>query len=434
MEADRTGLQAPGFRLRGRCASYGLSLAFGLVLLLVTQAAQATDRCAGCHIRLPDDRLQKPAMLLRESPHRDDAIGCSACHGGDRNDPTIRAHSAAGFNRRPARADIPRLCGSCHADPRFIRRFNPALQVDQLVAYEASVHGERFRSGDTQAPVCTSCHGVHDIMGRADPRSRVHPSQVADTCKSCHADPKMMSVYKLPTHQHASWKDSVHGQGIARGNLGAATCVDCHTAHAATPPAVTSVARVCGRCHADQRERFRTSPHARAFERLGFPECEQCHGNHGVARTSPSMIGLGPDGVCGKCHEEGQKGTDGVKTLAAMIQDSHKKAAAARAAVQQAELAGLPLADARAGLEQVHTAELRLGNALHDFDPKKLKVATDEVASAAERVHASLAQANSGRRSYGRFVVVVAGLVLLHLAFLLLRIRRLGTSEAETST
>ena len=46
----------------------------------------------------------------------------------------------------------------------------------------------------------------------------------------------------------------------------------------------------------------------RAFIEEGFHGCEECHGNHGVAKTSDSMVGNTGDAVCLNCHEDGDKG------------------------------------------------------------------------------------------------------------------------------
>jgi hypothetical protein len=243
-----------------------------------------------------------------------------------------------------------------------------------------------------------------------------------------------MQRYGIPTNQFRLWSASVHGQGVARGNLAAPTCISCHTAHGATPPAVSSVARVCGHCHRDQLERFRDSPHGRAFAQLGLPECERCHGNHGVEATSETLVGLGPESMCGKCHAKGQKAGDTVLVLAAMIRQAHEQADAARTKVDEAARAGLGVSQARIALDEMRTAERRLGNALHDFDPAKLRETTDQVASAAERATAiAKGETRTQRRSRFAFVPVVL-LLAAHLALLLAKIRRTPAEPRQEGT
>ena len=404
-----------------RPAAFAATLA---LLLLCATAARAADRCAACHARLPDARLRTPAEQVRLGPHADEQLGCATCHGGDRDEATVRAHSADGFDPRPSRDKIPKLCGGCHADPRFIRRFNATLTVDQLALYETSNHGQRFAQGDTHVAVCTSCHGTHDITRVAEPQSSVHPSRVAQTCARCHADHALMKGYNLESDQFDKWSKSVHGIGIANANYAAATCTSCHGSHGATPPAVDSVARVCGRCHREQLERFRASPHARPFQRLGIPECEQCHGNHGVSRTSQALVGMGSDAMCGKCHPGNRDVASKVEQLAALVRTSRTRAETARTVVDEAAQSGLPTSRARGALRDVHTAELRLANVMHEFDVGSLDKAAQEVSTAAARAEKLVTDARAERVRKSRGYMVVAGLLLLHLILLLIKIKK----------
>ncbi len=70
---------------------------------------------------------------------------------------------AAGFRGKIQRNQIPELCGHCHSDGAFMRKYNPSLRTDQLAQYKTSVHGKRLLQGDTKVAVCIDCHGVHDL-------------------------------------------------------------------------------------------------------------------------------------------------------------------------------------------------------------------------------------------------------------------------------
>ena len=106
---------------------------------------------------------------------------------------------AKGFIGKPTRQQIPQLCGRCHADAQFMKRYNPALRVDQVAEYATSVHGRRLRElSDPKVAVCVSCHPAHSIRPPSDPKSSVYPLHVAETCGRCHADAKYMAELQDP--------------------------------------------------------------------------------------------------------------------------------------------------------------------------------------------------------------------------------------------
>jgi predicted CXXCH cytochrome family protein len=214
--------------------------------------------------------------------------------------------------RHEDRSWIPGFCARCHADPAFMRKFDPDLPTDQYAKYEESRHGKLLLvEGDSKAAQCVSCHGVHGILGPESPRSPVYPKHVPHTCGVCHADAEYMESYvgidgkPLPTDQLQEFESSIHGIALLeKGDLGAPACNDCHGNHAAMPPAVSSVAQVCRTCHVGNGELFDGSKHKEAFERNGWPECEKCHGNHAVSRTDDSMLDESVNPLCYDCHRE----------------------------------------------------------------------------------------------------------------------------------
>ena len=88
-----------------------------------------------------------------------------------------KRHGRHEQGRRLSRQDpgkqIPELCGHCHSDGAFMRKYNPSLRTDQLAQYKTSVHGKRLLQGDTKVAVCIDCHGVHDLRPASDPRSQL---------------------------------------------------------------------------------------------------------------------------------------------------------------------------------------------------------------------------------------------------------------------
>ncbi|HHQ48563.1 MAG TPA: hypothetical protein ENK19_06730, partial [Acidobacteria bacterium] len=271
----------------------------------------AGGTCQACHLELDEARLHKPAVTFATDVHNRPGLGCVTCHGGDASaeDPEVAMDPRKGFRGVPKVRDIPKLCGGCHANDSFIKKFAPSLDTDQLSQYRTSVHGKRIAAGDTRAATCISCHSVHDILKVSDPRSPVYPTHVVDTCAKCHADPALMKPYGIPTDQVAKYRRSVHYEALTRRNdLSAPTCNDCHGSHGAAPPGVGSISNVCGTCHLQNMELFQGSPHAKPFAEMGSGACEACHGNHEITTPDDTLVGMTKGAVCAQCHEPGDAG------------------------------------------------------------------------------------------------------------------------------
>jgi cytochrome b subunit of formate dehydrogenase len=139
---------------------------------------RVVETCGACHKEI--------AATFAESVHGaavragvDGAPVCTDCHG----EHSILAPSEPGSLVNPARVSSV-TCGRCHGDERLAARYN--LPKDKVPAFEDSYHGLALRAGSQTVANCASCHGVHNILPASDPRSTVHPSQVAKTCGSCH--------------------------------------------------------------------------------------------------------------------------------------------------------------------------------------------------------------------------------------------------------
>ena len=108
-----------------------------------------------------------------------DAPVCTDCHGEHR----ILAPSEPQSLVNPARVSTV-TCGRCHGDERLAEKYN--LPLDKVAAFKDSYHGLAMRAGSQTVANCASCHGVHNILPSSDPRSTVHPGNLARTCGSCH--------------------------------------------------------------------------------------------------------------------------------------------------------------------------------------------------------------------------------------------------------
>jgi formate dehydrogenase gamma subunit len=236
------------------------------------------------------------------------APDCRSCHG---------AHDILPGSDERARThkpNIPAMCATCHGEA--------GLLTDQLVrmartvdTYAASVHGRAQRMGKENAAVCTDCHGVHDLKGRADPGSTVYPINVSATCGKCHLDVQR------------DYDRSIHGRALQAGIADSPTCNDCHGEHLVLSPrdrnARTFAARLaretCGGCHEDSRiiakygladyvvETYVDSYHGWAS--LSAAEdvatCVDCHTAHWVLPERDPSSTISPGRVvetCRQCH------------------------------------------------------------------------------------------------------------------------------------
>ncbi len=259
--------------------------------------AQTKNSCLDCHSNLPEP-LGVSVETYSQNMHAQKGLTCAACHGGDANsdDPEKAMSRKSGWKGKIERKQIPELCASCHSDAERMKKYNPSLRVDQFQQYKTSVHGMKWAKGDNKVAVCTDCHGVHDLRAPSDPRSTVHPTNIAKTCSRCHADAEYMKPYGIKTDQFANYEQSVHHDAmVVRGDLSAPTCTTCHGNHGATPPGVANVTNVCSNCHVFQAQLFETSPHKDAFAAMGFPGCVTCHSNHAIKHPTDEMIGTRPE-------------------------------------------------------------------------------------------------------------------------------------------
>lgn len=324
------------------------------------EVLEQQSSCFRCHRVIDDRRFSDPVREYVNDIHFEKGFGCVVCHGGDSTilDRRRAKDRAQGYIGTPDRRDIPQVCGRCHSDARFMRRYNPSLRIDQVAEYATSIHGQRlFDLGDRQVATCTSCHTAHSIRPPSDPTSRVYPLRVADTCGQCHADTTYMSNYEIPHDQLAEYRSSVHWKAMdENGDLSAPTCNDCHGNHGAAPPEVESIGNVCGQCHTAQQGLFESSRHSAAFLRLGKEGCVGCHDNHGIRQTSDDMLGTGEESVCTECHKPVEPEGEAAARMRDMIERLKVERARSDSLLERAEGAGLEVSQARFELEDATNA------------------------------------------------------------------------------
>jgi hypothetical protein len=177
-----------------------------------------------------------------------------------------------------------------------------------------------IKAGVNSAPVCTDCHGTHNIQNPHAKRA-----MIARSCAKCHVD-----VYE-------KYRQSVHGKALVdEGNTDVPACADCHTHHQIQQPGTSkfrlSTPEVCSRCHADTKlmskygisttvaQTYLSDFHGvtasltrnlPAEQQQVVVTCVECHGSHDIA--SPKLRGQAAmkttvANACAKCHQGASPG------------------------------------------------------------------------------------------------------------------------------
>lgn len=218
-----------------------LSVALACIVLLLGgavafaettgQQGDENDVCLSCHgnpnltTELPSGEVL-PLFVDREtfnsSVHGAMGQKCTACHTNISGFPHPPLFAR---DRRDLSMGYYTTCRQCHEE--------------QYRASLDSVHGQLLAGGDTNAPICTDCHGYHDVTPPDQPRTKI-----AQTCSKCHS-----LIYN-------QYKESVHGSALINGdNPDVPTCIDCHGVHRMEDPRTAQFRlkspQICAECHTD---------------------------------------------------------------------------------------------------------------------------------------------------------------------------------------
>ena len=123
--------------------------------------------------------------------------------------------------------------------------------------YLESVHGVALQRGVNEAPVCTDCHGEHNILRHNDPNSPVAFQNLSkEVCSPCHSSLKLSTKYGIVSNRFETFSDSYHGLAIEGGSVAVANCASCHGAHNIKPSTDSTstiykgnLVKTCGGCH-----------------------------------------------------------------------------------------------------------------------------------------------------------------------------------------
>jgi cytochrome b subunit of formate dehydrogenase len=218
-----------------------------------THPVNLPQTCGRCHEDLNltkkyDILIDHPIEIYESSVHGQATKGgvyvaatCNDCHssGGTAHKILSPGDPESTINH----FQIPVTCGKCHK----------GVESD----YWEGIHGKLVKRGETDAPVCTHCHGEHGIVSPQDARSPVSRGRVAeDTCSPCHESAVLNEKYGLQAGRLTSFIDSYHGLKSKAGDTHVANCASCHGVHrilpSSDPTSTINPARLqetCGECH-----------------------------------------------------------------------------------------------------------------------------------------------------------------------------------------
>jgi cytochrome b subunit of formate dehydrogenase len=129
--------------------------------------------------------------------------------------------------------------------------------------FKTSVHGQGVARGIAEAPVCTNCHGEHQILSPKSAASPVNPRHVRETCGQCHGNVMLSRRFGLPADRIVSFDESFHGLAAKAGSQSVANCASCHGVHNILASSdshstvnVKNLPKTCGNCHPGAGTRF----------------------------------------------------------------------------------------------------------------------------------------------------------------------------------
>ncbi len=273
------------------------------------QAAEKVvpQQCASCHDDAVHGYLAGVHAAARKNGEKQ-APACLACHG--------RPHQilASSDPQSPvSHANIPATCGTCHGQKFVMERVGQSAQP--FYSYEESVHGRAVAAGSTKAAVCTDCHGVHEIRKASDDKSSIFKFNVPATCSKCHNAVEQQYTHSIHGQAIAKGNSQApvctdcHGihsikshfdpnSSVAAQNLARSTCARCHEG-----VRLSQELGVEGR----RATTYMASYHGLASQ-LGsqvVANCASCHGVHNILPSSDPRSTIHKDHLvqtCGQCH------------------------------------------------------------------------------------------------------------------------------------
>jgi len=138
--------------------------------------------------------------------------------------------------------------------------------------------------------------GRRSILSRSSSSRR--PNK--DNCIDCHSrqtdkQGRLVSIYQTSTHSRVNVGcDGCHGGDSSQSEKNKA-----HAGDFIARPDTNATLEMCGKCHRQPLEYFRSSRHVAARPNAARLDCVECHGVHGIGAASESF--RWPQ-FCAGCH------------------------------------------------------------------------------------------------------------------------------------
>lgn len=139
--------------------------------------------CAQCHSAIYDTYKESVHGKALTEEGNLDVPTCIDCHG---------VHNISNPTTASFRNSIPFLCAQCHTNNALMHKYG--LSTEVLNTYVADFHGttvvlfdKTYPDQPANKPVCTDCHGVHDIARADDPNKGLAVREnLLARCQVCH--------------------------------------------------------------------------------------------------------------------------------------------------------------------------------------------------------------------------------------------------------
>lgn len=212
--------------------------------------------CLSCHLDDPEIRARTTPSAGFIQSYETSVHGIAFSKGNTKAATCVNCHTSHDIKDKNNpfssvnRLRIPETCGACHQE------------IAQQ--YKESIHGVSALKGNNDSPVCTDCHGEHNILRHDDPDSPVSFARVSkEVCSPCHSSVKLSQKYGISADRYKTFSDSYHGLALRGGSLEVANCASCHGVHNIKPssdPSSTvskaNLIKTCGSCHPGANENF----------------------------------------------------------------------------------------------------------------------------------------------------------------------------------
>jgi len=139
--------------------------------------------CAKCHSTIYETYKKSVHGAALTEEGNQFVPTCIDCHG---------VHNIQNPTTATFRNSTPYLCAKCHTNETIMKQYGISTNV--LNTYVADFHGttvkmfeENYPDQPTNKPVCTDCHGVHDILRPDDPQAGIaFKKNLLVKCQQCH--------------------------------------------------------------------------------------------------------------------------------------------------------------------------------------------------------------------------------------------------------